>query len=151
MSTISARDDQKPRVAHSDATPGSAGSGEHVGRSVLRKEDEALLTGAGRYADDLAVPAGTLVAHVLRSPHPHARIVRIDASAALQMEGVHAVITGEDIAKLSDPFLVAVKEPIPQWSLAVERVRFVGEPVAVIIAVDRYVAEDAAECVEIDY
>lgn len=151
MSTISARADQNPRVTESDATPGLTGAGGHVGRSVLRKEDEALLTGAGRYADDLAVPPGTLVAHVLRSPHPHARIVRIDAVAALQMEGVYAVITGEDIAKLSDPFLVAVKEPIPQWSLAVERVRFVGEPVAIIIAVDRYIAEDAAEAVEIDY
>ncbi|MDB5597554.1 MAG: aerobic-type carbon monoxide dehydrogenase, large subunit CoxL/CutL-like protein [Hyphomicrobiales bacterium] len=151
MNTISARADQEPHVAESDAAHGSTVAGEHVGRSVLRKEDEALLTGAGRYADDLAVPAGTLVGHVLRSPHPHAHIVKIDASAALQMEGVYAVITGDDIAKLSDPFLVAVKEPIPQWSLAVERVRFVGEPVALIIAVDRYVAEDAAECVEIEY
>ncbi|MBX9739718.1 MAG: xanthine dehydrogenase family protein molybdopterin-binding subunit [Beijerinckiaceae bacterium] len=123
----------------------------YVGRSLHRREDEALLTGAGRYADDLPVPPGTLVAYVLRSPHPHALIRSIDSAAALDLPGVSAVITGQDIAKLSDPFLVAVKEPIPQWSLAVERVRYVGEPVAVIVASDRYVAEDAAELVEIDY
>ncbi len=130
---------------------GKAPTGKNVGRSVLRKEDLALLTGNGRYADDLPVPAGTLHAYVLRSPHAHAIIRSISTAAALEMDGVTAVITGEEIAKLSDPFLVAVKEPIPQWSLAVERVRYVGEPVALIIASDRYVAEDAAELVEVDY
>ena len=137
-----------PSSAAPSATASSKGA---LGRALPRREDEALLTGAGRYADDLPTPPGTLVAHVLRSPHPHALIRGIDASAALDLPGVSAVITGEDIAKLSDPFLVAVKEPIPQWSLAVERVRYVGEPVAVIVASDRYLAEDAAELVEVEY
>src|SRR5271155_1060402 len=122
-----------------------------VGTPVLRKEDPALLSGRGRYADDLPVPVGTLHAHVVRSPHGHADIVRIDVSKALAHEGVWAVITGDDVRKLSDPFLAAVKTPVQQWSLAVDRVRFVGEPVALVVAESRYIAEDAAELVEIDY
>src|SRR5271154_5653498 len=120
-------------------------------KKTLRKEDPALLSGRGRYADDLPVPVGTLNAHVVRSPHAHAEIVRIDAAAALAHDGVWAVITGEDIRKLSDPFMAVVKSPIQQWSLAVERVRYVGEPVALVVAESRYIAEDAAELVEIEY
>jgi 2-furoyl-CoA dehydrogenase large subunit len=122
-----------------------------VGSKVLRKEDPALLSGRGRYADDLPIPAGTLHAHVVRSPHAHADIVRIDAAKALAHDGVWAVITGDDVRKLSDPFLVAIKTPVHQWALAVERVRYVGEPVALVVAESRYIAEDAAELVEIDY
>ena len=69
---------------------------QRLGKPVVRKEDPALLSGRGRYADDMPVPAGTLAAHVVRSPHPHADIVRIDTAAALAMDGVWAVITGED-------------------------------------------------------
>ena len=124
---------------------------QRLGTSVPRKEDPALLSGRGRYADDLPIPAGTLHAHVIRSPHPHADIVKIDAAAALGMDGVWAVITGEDVKKISDPFLVALKSPIHQWSLAVDRVRFVGEPVALVVAENRYLAEDAAEAIAIEY
>jgi 2-furoyl-CoA dehydrogenase large subunit len=122
-----------------------------LGKPILRKEDPALLSGCGRYADDLPVPVGTLQAHVIRSPHAHAEIVRIDTAAALAHNGVWAVITGEDIRKLSDPFMAVVKSPIQQWALAVERVRYVGEPVALVVAESRYIAEDAAELVEIEY
>src|SRR5271169_4750861 len=114
-----------------------------LGTRVLRKEDPALLSGRGRYADDLPIPVGTL--------HAHAEIVRIDAREALAHDGVWAVITGEDVRKLSEPFLAAVKAPVQQWSLAVERVRYVGEPVALVVAESRYIAEDAAELVAIDY
>ena len=124
---------------------------QSLGTPLLRKEDPALLSGRGRYADDLPVPAGTLSAHVIRSPHAHAEIVRIDVRAALAQEGVWAVLTGEDVRKLSDPFLIALKAPIDQWSLADERVRYVGEPVALVVAHSRYLAEDAAERVEIEY
>lgn len=126
-------------------------SGPLVGEPIRRKEDAALLCGKGRYTDDFPNPPGMLAAHILRSPHAHARIVKIDASQALALDGVEAVITGEDIRALSDPFLVAVKERIPQWSLAVERVRYAGEPVALIIAKNRYIAEDAAQLVDVDY
>ena len=122
-----------------------------LGKSILRKEDPALLSGRGRYADDLPVPVGTLEAHVVRSPHAHAEIVRIDAAAALAHEGVWAVITGDDVRKLSDPFMSVIKSPMQQWALAVERVRYVGEPVALVVADSRYIAEDAAELVEIEY
>ena len=118
---------------------------------MLRKEDPALLSGRGRYADDLPVAVDTLHAHVIRSPHAHAEILRIDPARALSHDGVWAVITGEDVRKLSDPFLASVKTPVHQWALAVERVRYVGEPVALVVAESRYIAEDAAELVQIDY
>ncbi len=124
---------------------------EVLGKPLVRKEDAALLSGRGRYADDIAEPKRTLQAHVIRSPHAHAMIGRIDARAALEIPGVAAVITGEDIRKISDPFLVAVKADVPQWSLAVDRVRYVGEPVALVLAETRYIAEDAGEAVEIEY
>jgi 2-furoyl-CoA dehydrogenase large subunit len=124
---------------------------KHLGKPIVSKEDPALLSGRGRYADDLPVAAGTLHAHVIRSPHPHAEIVRIDAGKALAQDGVWAVVTGEDVCKLSDPFLVALKAPVHQWSLAVGRVRYVGEPVALVVAESRYLAEDAAELVQIEY
>jgi 2-furoyl-CoA dehydrogenase large subunit len=142
--------DERHGAAATIASPQRAGGGL-LGKPVRRKEDAALLSGKGRYADDVAEPVGTLAAHVLRSPHAHAVIRRIRTDSALALPGVSAVITGENIRAISDPFLVAVKEPIPQWALAVERVRYVGEPVAVVVAEDRYVAEDAAELVEIDY
>src|SRR5262245_13202472 len=122
-----------------------------LGTPVRRKEDAALLSGRGRYADDLAVPLGTLHARVIRSPHASADIVAIDASAALAQECVWAFVTGDDVRRLSDPFLIALKAPIDQWSLAVERVRYVGEPVALVVAESRYLAEDAAELVVVDY
>ncbi len=122
-----------------------------LGRPTLRKEDPALLSGRGRYGDDLPVPVGTLQAHVVRSPQAHAEIVRIDPSVALDRPGVWAVITGDDVKKLSDPFLIALKAPVHQWSLAVGKVRYVGEPVALIVAENRYVAEDAADLVRVEY
>src|SRR4029077_8057659 len=97
---------------------------EQLGKPVLRKEDPALLSGRGRYADDLPIPVGTLHAHAIRSPHAHAQIVRIDAETALAHDGVWAVITGEDVRKLSDPFMAAVNTPVQQGPLGVERVRY---------------------------
>jgi 2-furoyl-CoA dehydrogenase large subunit len=99
----------------------------------------------------MAIPNGTLHAHVIRSPHAHADIVEIDTSEALNKPGVWAVLTGDDVRKLSDPFLIALKAPVHQWSLAVEKVRYVGEPVALVVAESRYLAEDAAELVRIEY
>ena len=122
-----------------------------LGVAIVRKEDPTLLCGHGRFADDLPAPAGTLHAHVVRSPHAHARIVHIDAAHALAQDGVWAVLTGKNVRSLSDPFLIALKAPIDQWSLAVERVRYVGEPVALVVAESRYLAEDAAELLSIEY
>ncbi len=136
--------------ARAPAAPKSADN-RVLGRAIERLEDAALLTGAGRYADDVPTPVGALHAAAIRSSEAHAVVKRIDTAAALALPGVHHVITGEDIKALSDPFLIALKAPIDQWSLAVERVRYVGEPVALVLADDRYIAEDAADLVEIAY
>jgi 2-furoyl-CoA dehydrogenase large subunit len=127
------------------------GSARLIGRALERFEDAALLVGRGRYADDLPVPVGTLHAAILRSPHAHAEIAGIDASAALVMPGVVAVITGADVRRWTKPFVVGVKQPMEHWCLAMERARFVGEPVAVVLAADRYRAEDAVDKIRVDY
>ncbi|MGH3110762.1 MAG: xanthine dehydrogenase family protein molybdopterin-binding subunit, partial [Gaiellaceae bacterium] len=122
-----------------------------VGRPVLRLEDEALLRGEGRFIDDLDPLPGTRHAAVLRSPLAHARIVSLDPSAALEAPGVVGMLTGEDVAAMSRPFPAGIDSPVPHYSAAHEVVRYVGEPVAVVVARDRYLAEDAAELVEVGY
>jgi 2-furoyl-CoA dehydrogenase large subunit len=122
-----------------------------VGKPVLRLEDPALLRGRARFVDDLPVKPRTLHAAILRSPHPHAEIVSIDASKALQAQGVAAVITREDVLAFTDPFIVGLTTPLEYRCLATDRVRFVGEPVAVVLASDRYLAEDALELVKVGY
>ncbi len=128
-----------------------AGSARFVGSPVERVEDATLLAGRGLYCDDLAVRPNTLHAAILRSPHAHAEIVSIDIAAALERPGVVAVFSGKEIKEDSDPFLIVLRQPMDQWSLAIDRVRFVGEAVAVVIAEDRYLAEDALEFVKIVY
>jgi len=123
----------------------------HVGQSVPRVEDDALLSGRGRYGDDIGVRPGTLHAAVLRSPHAHAELLQLEASAALAMPGVRAVLTGEDVQRWSQPFVVGVKQPMKHWALAVDRVRYVGEAVAVVIAESRYLAEDALDAIRVSY
>lgn len=123
----------------------------YVGRSVERLEDAPLLTGQARFADDYAERPGTLHGAILRSPHAHAEIVSIDTSEALKQPGVVAVLTGEDIRERSDPFLIVLRQPMDQWSLAVDRVRFVGESVALVVAEDRYKAEDALDHISVVY
>lgn len=131
--------------------PPAAKAEGFIGQRLERLEDAALLTGRGAYADDLGSKPGTLHAAVLRSPHAHAKLLAIDAAAALNLRGVHAVLTGEDVQRWSKPFVVGVKQPMAQWALAIDRVRHVGEPVAVVIAEDRYIAEDALELIRVDY
>ena len=122
-----------------------------VGRAVERVEDAALLTGRGRFADDVGERPGTAHAAVLRSPHAHAEIVSLDAAAALSMPEVVTVLTGEEVAAWSRPFIAGVKQPMRHYALAVDRVRYTGEPVAVVVARDRYGAEDALERIEVEY
>ncbi|MFM2051779.1 MAG: hypothetical protein RL682_2270 [Pseudomonadota bacterium] len=123
----------------------------HLGQSVPRIEDDALLTGRGRFGDDLGSTPGTLHAAVLRSPHAHAELLSIDASAALKLSGVRAVLTGEDVKRWSQPFVVGVKQAMQHWALAIDRVRYAGEAVAVVVADDRYVAEDALDWITVSY
>ena len=88
---------------------------------------------------------------MLRSPYAHARIVRIDTSRARALPGVVAVITGEDARALTNPLPAFCAEPVVQYALAVDKVRFAGEAVAAVAAVDRYTAEDAAALIDVEY
>ncbi|HEX9316898.1 MAG TPA: xanthine dehydrogenase family protein molybdopterin-binding subunit, partial [Actinomycetota bacterium] len=128
----------------------------YVGGGVLRKEDQRLLTGQGRYVDDLAV-AGMVWMAVVRSPYAHARITAVDVSEARKIPGVLAALSGEDLA--SDwagplPCVWPVTEDIkmpPHWPVAKDKVRYMGDAVAVVVATSRQLATDAAEAVQVDY
>ncbi|WP_250475902.1 molybdopterin cofactor-binding domain-containing protein [Caballeronia sp. GAFFF1] len=133
------------------AENGAAAPERHVGRPMPRFEDPAILTGRGRYGDDLAVKPGTLQAAILRSPHAHADIVSIDTEAASKLHGVRAILTRDDLRPWSRPFVVGVKSPMEQWALAMDRVRYVGEPVAVVMAESRAIAEDAMDLIKVEY
>ena len=124
---------------------------KYVGQRILRVEDRTLLRGRGKFVDDLPVARGTLHAAFLRSPHAHARIISIDASEALKLKGVKAVVTGEDIRPLTKPLIVGFKNPMDYRGIAMDKVRYVGEPVAVVCAKDRYRAEDALKLIKVEY
>jgi 2-furoyl-CoA dehydrogenase large subunit len=126
-------------------------TGSWVGRSIPRVEDAALLAGRGRYIDDLGVRPGTLEAAILRSPHAHAEIEAIEGAVALAADGVFAVLTGAEIKALTTSLVVGVKAAIECWPIAIDRVRYVGEPVAIVVASDRYRAEDALDLIEVRY
>src|SRR3974377_116810 len=132
---------QKLVAGRSLRPPQTGPEARWLGRSVERIEDATLLIGRGQYTDDLPVRAGTLHAAVLRSPHAHAEILGINASKAKARPGVVAVLTGREIKEDSDPFLIVLRQPMDQWSLAVDRVRFVGEGGAAVVAEDPYLAE----------
>ena len=101
--------------------------------------------------DDVPYRKETLHAAFLRSSYAHARIISIDISKALKLNGVEGILTGQDVKKWSEPFIVGVKQPMEHWSLAIDKVRYVGEPIAIIIASDRYLAEDALELITVEY
>lgn len=127
-----------------------------IGKAIKRKEDPRLITGSGIYTDDIKLP-GMVYAAFVRSPYAHAKIRSIDGGAAKALPGVLGVYTYQD---LKDAF----KAPLPcawagfptvknpaHWPLAPDRVRHVGDPVAVVVATDKYLARDAAERVRVDY
>ena len=122
-----------------------------VGQSIERHEDAALLSGNGRFVDDLGTSPGTLYAAILRSPHAHATIDRIDTTQARQLANVFGVFTGVDIAAITSPLLAGVRAAMEARVIATDRVRYVGEPVVIAVAANRYIAEDALDLVEIEY
>src|SRR5690606_15667705 len=126
-----------------------------VGRSVRRREDAYLLRGKGQFLDDIPTPQDTVHIGFVPSPYAHARILSVDTSQAAMLEGVVAVYTGEDIARLVMPldsetridgYVNSVRHAV-----AVDRVRYVGESVAVIVAEDPYIVQDAIALVEVEY
>ena len=126
-----------------------------VGARIPRNEDPRLLQGRGCFVDDIQ-PAGVLHAAVLRSPHAHARIVAIDATRARALPGVALVLTAADLGELDQPtpLLIpnpALTHPRTPRPLAADEVRYVGEPVALVISDSRYLAEDALEAIEVTW
>jgi aerobic carbon-monoxide dehydrogenase large subunit len=129
----------------------------YTGASIRRSEDPRILTGAGRYVDDIKLP-GMLHAAFVRSPMAHAQVLSVDVSAAQALPGVVAVLTGADLEAMTVPgpdalmALMGWGGPMPEFTLlATDKVRLVGDPVAVVIAESRYLAEDGCELVEVDY
>ncbi|MBA3906847.1 MAG: hypothetical protein H0X35_09230 [Pseudonocardiales bacterium] len=126
-----------------------------IGQRLLRKEDPRLLTGRGRYLADHDVP-GLLHVSMVRSPVAHAHVRGIDTAAAARVPGVAVVLTQDDLDAAGARRMSHLL-PIPgiqslEWGLlASDRVRFVGEPVAAVVATSRAIAEDAAELVEVHY
>ncbi|MBX6749565.1 MAG: xanthine dehydrogenase family protein [Micromonosporaceae bacterium] len=138
-----------PAVAEPTVAPGPFGA------PILRKEDRRLAAGEGRYLDDLGHEA--LAAAFLRSPHAHARIVDIDIDAALDVEGVVAIYTYEDLdGRVAEPLPLLIPHPAlhaprTAYPLAKDVVRHVGEPVAMVVATDRYTAEDAVSLIRVEW
>lgn len=126
-------------------------AGRWVGSTPRRVEDEALLRGRGRFIDDLAPVPGAMDLALVRSPFAHARIRGIDVAGALASPGVAAVLTGADLATVGRPLGAVVRGATEHHAVAVDVARYAGEPVAVVVARDRYLAEDAAELVDVDY
>jgi len=117
-----------------------------IGRRLRRTDGLAKSTGAAVYTDDIALP-GMLHGKILRSPHPHAKIVSIDVSAALALKGVHAVITGSDMPETFGIIPWARDE----YPLCLDKVRYVGDGVAAVAAVDEETACEALDCIEVEY
>src|SRR6201986_4717859 len=129
----------------------------YTGASIKRSEDPRILTGAGRYVDDIKLP-GMLHAAFVRSPMAHALVLSVDVSAALALPGVVAALTGADLEAMTVPgpdalmALIGETGPTPEFTLlATDRVRFVGDPIVIVIAENRYVAEDGCDLVEVEY
>lgn len=131
-----------------------ATAAKYIGKPMKRKEDPRLIQGLAHYVDDIRL-VGMLHMAVLRSPYAHAKIRSVDASKAKSAPGVVAVLTGEDLAGKIGPIPCAAVIPdmksAMRLPLATDKVRFVGEPVAVIAATDKYSARDALDLIEVDY
>ena len=122
-----------------------------IGERVKRREDPRLIQGQATYVDDIKLP-GMLHLAFKRSDIAHGVIRSIDTSAAAAMEGVELVITGAELAEILGPMPIGTPFPAPDhYSVATDKVRYVGEPVAVVVAEDRYLARDAADAIEVEY
>src|SRR5471032_2442481 len=127
----------------------------YIGKTVPRPNLERLMQGRGLYVSDMELPR---MGHVvfLRSPHAHAKIIEIDASAAKRLPGVIAIVTGKELAAVITPWvgvlshLKGLKSP-PQSAIAIDRVCWQGEAVAAVVAISRAAAEDASEHVSVEY
>src|SRR5262249_42881366 len=132
--------------------------GGYIGAPLPRREDARLLTGRGTFVDDLEMP-GVVHAAMVRSPHAHARIVRVDAEAARALPGGLPVVTAADIADIQKPWPARIPSPVPgttlrhgaHYTLPPQKVSHVGEVVAAVVAESRALAEDACDLVRVEY
>jgi 2-furoyl-CoA dehydrogenase large subunit len=127
--------------------------GTYKGQSIPRKEDRRLVQGHGVFADDVR-RHGMGYVHFVRSPYAHAKIVSIDLTEALALDGVYGTLTGDEVSLLTDPFFQIATPPgalVRDFALAVGKVRYVGEAVAAVVAETRELARDAADRVEVEY
>ncbi len=124
----------------------------NVGKPVKRVEDIRIVRGKGGYADDIEL-ADQHYAAILSSPYAHALIRKIDVSKALELPGVVYVLTGADAARITKPMTsrAATKSPMSHYIMANEKVRYMGEPVAAVVAKTKYIAQDAVELIEVEY
>ncbi len=128
----------------------------YSGKSIKRREDQRMITGHGQYTEDISLP-GTLYASFVRSDYAHAKIIEVDFKNALKLPGVIGILTGKDLEGKLNPIPTAWNIPgsdlhVPRYSaIAVDKVRYAGDPVAVVIAESPYIAEDAAEMVSVKY
>src|SRR6476620_1989931 len=120
-----------------------------MGHSLKRKEDPRFLRGQGKYVDDVVLP-GMLYLDIVRSPHAHAKIVKIDSSKAMAVPGVLAVITGQDLAKYNLHWMPTLMSDT-QMVLPVEKVMYQAQEVAAVLATTRYGAADGVQAVQVDY
>src|SRR6202011_5436862 len=129
------------------------GAKNWVGQALPRKEENRLLRGRGKFADDIKLRE-MLYLRFVRSPYAHAKIVSLDVSAAAALAGVAGTLTGAEIAARTQPFIEIAPDPggkIKDYPLAVSKVRYQGEPVVAIVAESLSLADDAAELVQIEY
>jgi len=122
----------------------------YVGQRIPRKDGPEKVTGRAKYTGDIHL-SGMLVGRILRSPHPHARILNMDTSRAEKLNGVKAVITAQDTAGIKHGFVETPRYPPDQYPLAKDRVRFVGEEIAAVAATDPYIAEEALRLIRVEY
>ena len=122
----------------------------YIGKSLPRKDAPLKVTGRAEYTVDIVLPE-MLYGKVLRSPLPHARIIRIDTSKAERLPGVKAVVTARDSLQIKHGFVETSRYPADQYPIAVDRVRHVGEEVAGVAAVDEWTAEEALGLIEVEY
>lgn len=122
----------------------------YIGKSVPRKDGPAKVSGRAEYTVDVSLP-GMLCGKVLRSPHPHARIVSIDTSKAERLRGVKAVVTAKDSLKIKHGFVQTGRYPADQYPIAVDRVRHVGEEIAGVAATDESIANEALALIKVEY
>lgn len=131
-------------------TPKDVATLQYVGRRIPRRDGPEKVTGRAKYTVDIKLP-GMLTGRILRSPHPHARILNIDTSRAKRLKGIKAVITNKDTLGVKHAFVDTPRYPADEYALAKDRVRFIGEAVAAVAATDPYAAEEALRLIHVDY